>query len=334
MIPAQPPELDAVVLGPLNIDLILVGSAPTEPERLREWMALSEVTLNAAGSAGYPALVLARLGLKTGLLSIVADDALGDVIRRELREAGLDLSRVRVAPGEKSSIAIYMLLFGSKKRPLTGRPVMHQPWPAPLTPEDHAYAARARLVHIAGYLHYPQMWSDEVPELLRAARARGQMVSLDPQFPLYPIEGRWMPGVEKLLPHLDALLVDEDEALNITGETRIDHAGRALLDAGARLVIVKRGAKGSSAFTPGDRPIDQPALYVPESEIADTIGAGDAFDGGVLAALLRGCSPAEAIKIGTHVAALSVRGHGAANALRPEHTIDALIGQVLGNARA
>jgi sugar/nucleoside kinase (ribokinase family) len=325
---AQPFELDAVVIGPLNIDLILVGSAPLEPAQLREWMALSEVTLNAAGSGGYPALVLQRLGLKTGMLSIVADDALGDVIRRELRDAGLDLTRLRTAPAEKSSIAIYMLLFGSKKRPLTGRPVLHQPWPSPLTADDQAYLARARLIHVAGYLHYPQMWTDEIPELLRTARARGQMVSLDPQFPLYPMEGRWMPGVEKLLPHLDVLLVDQDEALNITGDKSIDQAGRTLLAAGARLVIVKRGAEGAACFTPDGRRADEPALPVPESEIADTIGAGDAFDGGVLAALLRGCSPAEAVKVGTYVAALSLRDHGAANALQPEHTIDHLIAQL------
>lgn len=277
-------------------------------------------------------MVLQRLGLKTGIFSIVADDALGDAIRRELRDAGLDLTRLRAAPAEKSSIAIYMLLFGSKKRPLTGRPVLHQPWPSPLTADDQAYLARARLIHIAGYLHYPQMWNDEIPELLRAARARGQMVSLDPQFPLYPMEGRWMPGVERLLPHLDVLLVDQEEALHITGDASIDQAGQTLLGAGARLVIVKRGAEGASCFTPDGRHFDEPALPVPESEIADTIGAGDAFDGGVLAALLRGRSPAEAVKIGTRVAALSLRDHGAANGLKPEHTIDHLIAQVLARS--
>ena len=47
--------LDAIVIGPLNIDLIVVGSAPHEILELVNWMALSDVTLNVAGSAGYPA---------------------------------------------------------------------------------------------------------------------------------------------------------------------------------------------------------------------------------------------------------------------------------------
>src|SRR5438552_11928705 len=132
-------RLDAVVIGPLNIDLILNGSAPRDIDALLEWMALSEVTLNVAGSAGYPALALQALGVQTGVVSTVADDALGDVIRRGLADAGLDLMRLHVAKGEQSSIAVYMLLFGSKKRPLTGRPVQHQPWPDPLDADDVYY---------------------------------------------------------------------------------------------------------------------------------------------------------------------------------------------------
>jgi sugar/nucleoside kinase (ribokinase family) len=323
-------KLDAVVLGPLNIDLILVGDAPRDIDTLLNWMALSDVTLNVAGSAGYPALALQKLGVQTGLLSIVAGDSLGSVILGELSKTGVDVSRVRIEEGTQSSIAIYMLLFGSKKRPLTGRPVFHQPWPAPLNEADQRYIAAARLVHIAGYLHYPKMWDDDVPNMLRAARACGQLVSLDPQFPLYPIEGRWMPGVEKLLPHVDVLLVDEDEARGITGLTDIGEAGRTLRKAGARTVLIKRGAEGAAIFPANGDRFDQPARAVPESEIADTIGAGDAFDSGVLAALLNGCSIREAAQIGVETAAISLRGHGAANALQPADSIDNLIKRIVG----
>src|SRR5258708_15227198 len=189
-------------------------------------MALSEVTLNVAGSAGYPAQALQSLGVQTGIVSTVADDALGDVIRHGLADAGLDLTRLHVAKGEQSSIAVYMLLFGSKKRPLTGRPVQHQPWPDPLDVDDVRYIAAARLIHIAGYLHYPSMWDDDLPALLRDAHARGQMVSLDPQFPLIPVEGRWLRGIERLLPYVDALLTDQEELPALTGLDDLDAPGQ------------------------------------------------------------------------------------------------------------
>src|SRR5512143_439181 len=231
--------LDAIVIGPLNIDLVLVGDAPRDISALQNWMALSDVTLNVAGSGGYPAQVLQKLGLHTGILSIIADDALGKVIRAELADMGIDVSRVCTAPDELSSIAIYMLLFGSKKRPLTGRPVKHQPWPSPLSADDREYLASARLIHMAGYLHYPSMWNADIPDLFREARRRGQMTSLDPQFPLYPIEGRWLPGIERLLPHVDVLLVDEDEARGITGLNDLEGAGKMLRNTGPRTVVIK-----------------------------------------------------------------------------------------------
>lgn len=320
---------DVVVIGPLNIDLVLVGDAPHDLDALVNWMALSDVTLTAAGSGGYPALVLKKLGLSVGMLSIVADDSLGEVIRRELSSTGIDIERVRVAANEQSSIAIYMLLFGSKKRPLTGRPVLHQPWPSPLDELDHGYVRAARLVHVAGYLHYPQMWSDEVADLLRAAKANGQMISLDPQFPLYPLEGRWMRGIEALLPFVDVLLVDQDEACGITGLKAPNDAGQALRDACPGTVVVKQGSAGVMVYAADAEPFHQPALSIPEVEIADTIGAGDAFDAGFLAALLSGRSLADAARMGTHVAALSLRGHGAAQSIPTQPSLATYLSEIL-----
>jgi sugar/nucleoside kinase (ribokinase family) len=320
--------LDAVVIGPLNIDLILVGNAPRDIEALLNWTALSEVTLTVAGSAGYAAQVFQKLGLHAGVMSLIPDDALGEVMRRGLADCGIDLTRTRVTVDELSSIAVYMLLFGSKKRPLTGRPVTHQPWPAPLDSEDLDYLASTRLIHVGGYLHYPSMWDDDIPNMLRAARERGQMTSLDPQFPLYPVEGRWLPGVERLLPHLDVLLVDQDEARGITGLDDMDEMGYFLLNSGPRTVVVKCGADGVIVFH-ANRRFDQPALQVPEDEIADTVGAGDAFNAGFLTTLLKGRSVEDAARIGNAVAALSLRGHGAATALTESDTIGGLFASFL-----
>ncbi len=325
-------SLDAIVIGPLNIDLVVVGSAPHDVGALQNWMALSDVTLNVAGSGGYPAQVLQKLGLQTGMLAIAADDALGKVMREELAASGIDVSHVHIAPDEQSSIAIYMLLFGSKKRPLTGRPVKHQPWPAALSADDWQYLASARLIHMAGYLHYASMWNEDIPALFCEAHRRGQMTSLDPQFPLSPLEGRWLPAIERLLPHVDVLLVDEDEARGITGLDELEAAGKMLRETGPRTVVIKRGAEGAMIFDQDQR-FDQPANRVAEEQIADTIGAGDAFDGGFLAALLEGCSVAHAARIASAVAAMSLKGHGASSALTVNDTIGKLKSRVLVDAR-
>ncbi len=320
--------LDVIVVGPLNIDLIVAGTAPREIDALQDWFGLSEVTINVAGAAGYPAQVFQKLGLRTGVLSVLADDMLGDALRRGLSDLGIDLSRTRTATGKLTAIAIYLLLFGGKKRPLTGRHSTYQPWPNPLDADDLRYLESARLIHVAGYLHYPAMWNDDIPNMLRQAHERGQMTSLDPQFPLDPISSRWLTSIEPLLPYVDVLLADQDELQNISGLEDLDASANLLQEAGlpGLTIAVKRGARGCRIYQ-ADQCFDQATFAVPDNDIADTIGTGDAFDAGFLAALLRGRPAADAARIGSATATISMRGHGAASALTPQDTIDALIRQ-------
>ncbi|OGP59437.1 MAG: hypothetical protein A2V67_07450 [Deltaproteobacteria bacterium RBG_13_61_14] len=63
---------DVVAVGTLNVDLIVIGEAPRELEALNHWVSASQVALTAAGSVGYCAIDLARLGLRVSLLSSVA----------------------------------------------------------------------------------------------------------------------------------------------------------------------------------------------------------------------------------------------------------------------
>jgi len=50
-------------------------------------------------------------------------------------------------------------------------------------------------------------------DLFCKARERGLTTSLDPQFPLFPIEKPWMEPISELLQYVDLLLLDEDEAI-------------------------------------------------------------------------------------------------------------------------
>ncbi|MCZ7545520.1 MAG: carbohydrate kinase family protein [Anaerolineae bacterium] len=307
------PEL--VIVGPLNIDIIAVGQAPLEPEALQQWMGLSKVSVNAAGSAGYVLMDLQRLGVRCGVISTVGSDPLSAFLMRALHDAGVDTARVRVQPGTTSAIAIYMLLFGSKKRPLTGQVATHAPWPAVFSDADFACVAGARLLHVAGYLHYPDMWGAYMAELCQHARTRGLIVSLDPQFPLVPVDPPWMVGLEGLIAHVDVFLSDEDEARSIVGIDDLDRAAAALLAAGPHTVVIKRGAQGSLIYHAGGERIAQPPYPVPEAEVSDSIGAGDAFDAGFLYGVLEGWPLARCGQFASTVAAMSLRGPGGTEAV-------------------
>jgi fructokinase len=73
---------------------------------------------------------------------------------------------------------------------------------------------------------------------------------------------------------------DEDIAW-ITGSKDIARAARKWLKAGAKIVAVTKGGDGVEAFSPRDH-LTLPAVKV---KVADTVGAGDTFTAGLLAAL-------------------------------------------------
>lgn len=300
-------SFDIVAVGTLNVDLIVIGEAPRDMESLSQWMGLSSVELAAAGSVGYCVVDLARLGLKVSLLSSVADDIFGEWILHELGAEGVNTQAVVVEGDSSSGIGIYILLFGSRKRPLTGRLATHVPWPAELSPVQEEHLRRARLLHCGGYLHYSQMWGEPTERLYRKAKEYGLITSVDAQFPLVPVEGTWMKCFGNLLQEVDLLFADEVEAQSITGIPVLEDAAAALLAAGPSLVVIKRGAQGALLATK-EQVVHQPAL--PVEQIVDSIGAGDAFDAGVLYGTLAGWSLPRTARFAAAVAALTLGGMG------------------------
>jgi 2-dehydro-3-deoxygluconokinase len=306
---------DIGLIGPLNVDLLITGQAPTEMAELTRWAGPSNVCLCAAGSAGYIAQDLARFGMKTSLVSTLAEDPFGDAILRILTEAGLNMDCVDRQADTLSGIGIYMLLFGSKKRPLTYRLPSHRPWPDPITQAQKDFLLGShRHLHCAGYLHFPDMWNDQVAELFREAKARGLSTSLDPQFVLFPVATPWLEPLREILKHTDLLLLDEDEARQITLEDDLRRAAERFEALGAGMVAIKQGARGSLLYHDG-KTTQLPAIAVPEELIADSIGAGDAFDTGMIYGFLHGWAPERCQAFATRAAASTLRGAGGTSSL-------------------
>jgi sugar/nucleoside kinase (ribokinase family) len=307
-------SLDVVTLGPLNVDLLITGIAPTNLDELVQWMGPSQVTLTAAGSNGYTTLALAKLGLKVGVVTVLADDAFGDMVYQSIRQAGVDVSHVQRQADTLSGIGIYILLFGNKKRPLTYRLPTHQPWPRRLSQFDREYLLSGRHVHCAGYLHFPHMWNDDLAEIFRLAHERGLSTSLDPQGLLYPHDGSWLEPIRAALQYTDLLLLDAQEARHIAQLDDLPSVARALKQAGPQVVAIKDGTAGTLICL-ADRTFHQPAVIVPDDEIVETVGAGDTFDAALIAAFLAGWPIERCARFAALASASSVRGAGAVTSL-------------------
>ncbi|MBN1493297.1 MAG: sugar kinase [Candidatus Omnitrophica bacterium] len=85
--------------------------------------------------------------------------------------------------------------------------------------------------------------------------------------------------LKKVLAKIDALVVNEGEARQLTGESNLIRAGEALRCMGPSHVIVKKGEHGVLLF--GDEGFFALPAY-PVKDVYDPTGAGDSFAGGMV----------------------------------------------------
>ena len=118
-------------------------------------------------------------------------------------------------------------------------------------------------------------------------------------------------ALEQVVAQTDLLFLNDAEALAFTGAASLDAAGAALLAAGPRFVVIKRGAKGATLFhADGDARI--PAH--PARQFIDPTGAGDTFAGAACGWLaernLDADNLVEALHHGAALASATVEGLG------------------------
>jgi sugar/nucleoside kinase (ribokinase family) len=90
--------------------------------------------------------------------------------------------------------------------------------------------------------------------------------------------------LKKLCGRIDMLVLNDEEARQLSDEKNLVHAARALSALGPKHVIIKKGEHGALLFQ-GDDVFAIPAL--PLSKVVDPTGAGDSFAGGLIGHLAR-----------------------------------------------
>lgn len=139
-----------------------------------------------------------------------------------------------------------------------------------------------------------------------------------PEFVLLDSMNLWIEtqrsALLELLPRVDAVLLNDEEARLLTEEDNLVRAGREVLSLGPRLVILKKGEHGALVFG-RDHELGVPVPAFPQEEVRDPTGAGDSFAGGLLASMARrGSVDLDAIKqgvvYGTILASFNVEDFG------------------------
>jgi sugar/nucleoside kinase (ribokinase family) len=286
---------DLVVLGDCNPDLVLTGDV--EPRFGQVEKVVDGGALRLGGSASIVAAGAARLGLRTVLVAVVGDDALGRAQREALERRDVDTTALVVDPERPTGVTV-VLSRGEDRAMLTALGTIDR-----LSGElvDRALLTAARHVHVAAYFLQPRLRED-LPDLLRAARQAGATTSLDTN---WDPSGAWDGGLMEVLPLVDVFLPNLAEACAISGEHDADAAAAALARS-VGTVAVKLGPAGAIARA-GDESARAAAL---EIEVVDTTGAGDSFDAGFLTGRLRGWPLQDCLRLACACGSLSNRAGG------------------------
>ena len=230
------------------------------------------------GSPYNVAIGLARLGRPAAFAGRLSSDPLGAILRRHAQRSGVDLS-LAVEATEPSTIALVELDDGA------ARYSFHTDGTADFRWTD---AELARIPDEIAALHFGSLASWTAPGDAAIARRvaalrRHALISYDPNVrpTLQPDRVRARSTVEHTLSSVHLAKTSEEDLAWLYPGSGIDEVAQNWLQLGPQLVVVTRGAAGSSAYTP-TAAAHPPAHVV---EMVDTIGAGDAFTAGLLDAL-------------------------------------------------
>ena len=262
---------------------------------------IDEIRITAAGTAAGTAVDMAKLGCKVVAVGAAGDDEMGNVLLGIMNRYGIDTSYMKRKKGVQTSGTMLPI------RPNGERPALHvMGTNATFCFEDvpQDVVRNADFVHIGGFYLMPKFDGEDTVKTLKVAREGKAITTMD----ILGIKQDNM--AEKILPvmpYLDYFMPNLEEAQMITGLTDLDELCDFFLNAGAKHVVLKMGARGSLIKDKAGLRLRIPAFKV---AVVDTTGCGDAWTGGFIAGLSRGMTIEEAAQLGSACGSLVATGLG------------------------
>ena len=281
---------DVITPFDICVDFLMdLGSAI--PEFGQKENLVQDYELVMGGSACIFAAQCAKLGLKTTGPGSVGEDSFGDFMLECLSNAGVDISHIRKNQ-DKTALTLCLTKSGGDRAILTYMGAMdtvRREWIEELLP-------KTRHLHICSYYLLKSL-QEAYPEVLKKAKDLNVTISLDTN---WDPDENWDGGVRDILPYVNIFMPNENELMNITGKNNVEEALRY---AGQMVpvIAVKCGEAGAYAYCEG-------TVHKCEAmkiTVADTVGAGDSFNGGFVYGFLSGISIEDCLKAGTTCGSLN-----------------------------
>jgi len=287
---------DVVVLGSLNMDLVVRTARMPRPGET----VMGEHFVTVPGGKGAnQAAAAARLGATVEMIGRVGADGFGPGLAANLRDQGVGVEHVTV--DERASTGVALIVVDDKGE----NSIVVVPGANGRVAISDLQAAHDLLSDAHFLIAQFEVPLPVVRAAIQMARDLELRVILNAA-PAQRVDADFMRGVF-------CLVVNEFEAQTLAGMPvtedleSVSEAGQALLGLGVYVAVITLGARGALLVT-RESSAHVPAQRVP---VVDTTAAGDAFVGGLAAALLDGLDLVDAVRYATCAGTLAATRLGA-----------------------
>jgi sugar/nucleoside kinase (ribokinase family) len=282
---------DVTVIGCVQADVVM--SPVTELPPSGATLLAEQMSVRLGGAGANAALAFRETGMPTRLVGCVGDDLLGRWMRQQLAPAGLADDLI-VVPGDPTGLTV-ALESPSRDRTFLTYLGVNADWGPELIAGD---LLTCRHLLLCDYFVAPGLQGTAAAGLLERARANGASTYFDTAWDPGGFQPETRSEVRALLASVDVFLPNEAEACALTGMSpgAVDEAARTLQRDSGGWVVVKLGSRGCFAVGPDSTELK---VGAPRVDAADTTGAGDAFNAGLVHALSAGASWPDALRAAT-----------------------------------
>lgn len=263
----------------------------------------SEIATEFGGTGGNVSAWAAAAGGEPVAVGVVGADAWAAAMETHLRALGVT-SRLRQHPTLPTGMVVALVHPGGERSMLPdSRANSALSW----SDFESVDWSRIGWLYLSAYVLFDSATQELGVRLMQHAKDRGVRVALDPasSAPLRATDQKllatWLAAADLVLPN------------EMEFETLEEHLGAGATQRLVPTLLVKRGPAGVDIYQGGEFIRRAPAV---PTNLVDSVGAGDAFAGGLLAALAGGVSLDEAVLAATQSAAKAVSKRGAQPATR------------------
>ncbi len=282
------------IVGGVQVDVVMVPVAQL-PAPGQTTLA-EQMSFRSGGAGANAALALAAAGRPARLIGCVAQDELGRWLIEDLSRSGLG-EGITVLDGHTTGLTVACEAPGRDRSFITYLGV-NTAWRLEHMPAD---VTSCQSLLVCDYFCAPSLRGEPTRELLRRARGQGASTFFDTAWDAEGWQRETREQVLGLLELVDVFLPNEGEARALLDtDAPVAQLARELQRISGGWVVVKLGARGAHAAGPDGAELTVPAEPV---EVADSTGAGDAFNAGLIAALADGEDWPAALRAGASLAA-------------------------------